>query len=174
MKEIEVKILEINKEEVEKKLIELGAKKILDSNIHARIFDFDDDILENSNRLLRLRNEGDKFVLTFKEKISDKDAKINEETEVEVSDIEKMIKILNALDLKIKMEAKKHRTSYKIEGTRFEIDTPLEEFSHIPTYMEIEAKDVETIYKYAEIFGFTKEQCLPWGFSKLKDHYRLR
>ena len=48
MEEHEVKILEVNRKEVEKKLIKLGAKKIFDGNLQTIFFDFNDkSILKN-------------------------------------------------------------------------------------------------------------------------------
>lgn len=46
MKEIEAKILEINKEKVMTKLEDLGAKKILDSELIATFYDFEDKRLK--------------------------------------------------------------------------------------------------------------------------------
>jgi hypothetical protein len=42
MEEIEVKILEVNRKELEKKLIKLGAKKTFEGEISATFFDFKD------------------------------------------------------------------------------------------------------------------------------------
>jgi adenylate cyclase class IV len=57
MKEIEVKVIEINKSEVEKKLLLLGAKKVLDCAIETTIFDTKNADLKNSGKNLRLRKK---------------------------------------------------------------------------------------------------------------------
>ncbi len=41
MEEIEVKILEINRKQIEEKLLQTGAKKILDTDIQTIFFDFE-------------------------------------------------------------------------------------------------------------------------------------
>ena len=89
MKEIEVKILDISRKEIESKLISLGAKKILDNEINAVFFDFKDGSIRNNKKTIRLRQEGSKTFLTFKEaaeKNNNSNAKIREEHQVEVSD----------------------------------------------------------------------------------------
>ena len=98
-----------------------------------------------------------------------------EEIEIEVEDFSKTEKILTNLGLKVKGKTlTKHRESYSIENTHFEIETPLEEYSFIPIFMEIESTDEETIYKYAKILGFSEKDCLSWTGKDVIDYYRKR
>jgi adenylate cyclase class 2 len=172
MKEIEVKILGIDKEEIEKKLVGLGARKIFDGKIDALHFDFKDNSLRKKGDPLRLRKFGSKNFLTFKKKISKEKAKIKEETEIEVSDFEDTKKILGILGLNVCRRVKKHRISYGLEGTRFELDTYEAEYNFVPSFLEIEAKDVETIYKFAKILGFSETDCKPWSTSDVIKYYQ--
>ena len=171
MDEIEVKILEINKEEIEKKLLELGAEKIFDDELRALMFDLPDQSIANSGRMLRIRQEGEKAVLTFKKLKSDQGIKIAEETEVDISSFEDTKKILEGLGFQVYFEYKKHRISYELEGVEFEIDTPAGELSDIPTFLEIEAKTEEKVYEWVEKLGFTKEDCKGYGLNGLLKHY---
>lgn len=167
MKEIEVKILEIDKEKIIKKLESFGAKKIFDDDIISYFFDFPDNALEKKQMLFRLRSKGTSGELTLKKKISKEKAKINEETEVSVSDIVVMKKIIEALGMKTKYNHTKHRVSYLLGNVRFEIDT----FKEIPTFLEIEADSIKTLHIWAVKLGFSKKDLKPWSERDLMQHY---
>ena len=61
--EIEERVLEINKEEVIKKLEELGAKKVGDWHQRRYVYDF---MPKRENEWIRLRNNGEETTLTYK------------------------------------------------------------------------------------------------------------
>lgn len=71
MLEIEVKILEINHEEVQNKLLSLGAEKIFEGFIHDVYYDFPDEVenkMEANGRMFRLRRKGEEHIYTIKNK----------------------------------------------------------------------------------------------------------
>ena len=171
MKEIEIKILEINRKEIEKKLIALGAKKIFNGEIDALFFDFKDKSLRKIGNTLRLRKEGNKTILTFKKPIEKKRAKIKEELEIEVSGFDTMKIILESLGFCVWKRMKKHRTSYELKRVHFEFDTYKEKYKFIPEFLEIEAKDIETIYGFVRLLGFKNEDCKPWSSQDLIKYY---
>lgn len=162
MKEIEVKILDIDRKKVEAKLISLGAKKTFDGEIYASFFDFLDKSIRNNKKTLRLRRVGDKIFLTFKTPIAHDSVKIRKEYEIEVSDFDKTKKILKSLGLSEWLTVKKHRISYTFDNIRFEFDKYYDQYEFVPEFLEIEAKDIKTIYKYVELLDFKKEDCKPW------------
>ncbi|MFH1589016.1 MAG: CYTH domain-containing protein [archaeon] len=171
MREIEVKILEVNREEVENKLIDLGANKILDDELYAIRFSKKEHLLEKGI-LLRLRKEGLKTKLTVKKSIKNKNVKAAHEYEVEVENFEETKKILETLGFEKRDKLKKHRTSYQLKNVRFEFDKYLGEQKHVPEFLEIEAHDEKTIFKYVKILGFKKEDCKPWSSTDVIKHYR--
>ncbi|MBI4919544.1 CYTH domain-containing protein [archaeon] len=122
--------------------------------------------------MLRLRKEGEKAILTFK-KFSEenKDAKSLKEVEVEVSDLNKTKEILEELNLIPISSSRKLRTSYEIEGVKFEFDKYLDENDFIPEFLEIEAHDNIILHKYINLLGFSKEDCKPWSFFQIKEYY---
>ena len=89
--EIEARILEIEKEELIKKLEKIGARFIGNYNQKRYVYDFNPVI---SNKWIRLRNNGEKSSLTIKEIVNDG---INgtKELEIEVSDFDITNLILN-------------------------------------------------------------------------------
>ncbi|MBN1377414.1 CYTH domain-containing protein [Candidatus Woesearchaeota archaeon] len=171
MKETEIKILEIDKESIEAKIKELSGKKVFDDEIHTTIFDFEDNYLKKNKSLLRLRKEGNEHYLVFKKNEQKKELKTADEIHVKIDDFNKTKTILNNIGLFVVEENRKHRTSYKIEDVRFDIDEFKKEYSHIPAFLEIESNNIGNIYRYAEKLGFKKEDCRPWNFFDLKKYY---
>lgn len=169
MQEMEVKVIDINKEEIIKKLLDLGAKKIFEGDIQASSYDFEDDRLTKDASFIRLRKMGDKPFLTFKKKITQDHAKVMEETETEVDDFDEMHRILLALGLKPAKDYVKKRTSYKLGKARFEID----EYEKIPAYLEIEAPSIDLINAYVEKLGLDKEKVKTWTGKELLEHYGI-
>jgi len=166
MREVEAKILEVDKEKTVQKILELGGKKIFDGEITGIFFDKNNE-LKNSGKLLRLRKEGDKTKLTFKQKISKEQTKTSQETELEVDDFEKARKVLEGLGFETGKKHPKHRESYKTGNVRFEFDT----FQGVPTFLEIEAEDENTVLETAEKLGFKKEDLKSWTGKDVLKHY---
>ncbi len=171
MNEVEVKILDIDRDAVESALRARGAEKIFDDEMYAVYLDHPDDTLKKSGDLLRLRKEGDQNILTFKKFVSNTPAKIREEYEVTVSDFESIRYVFEQLGFREWLIMRKHRTSYEVEGVHFEFDRYLDDYEYIPEFLEIEAGDIESIYRFVEELGFDKDACRPWTFLDVVDHY---
>lgn len=171
MKEIEVKILNVDKQRIGELLTQLMAKQTFDDEITTYFLDFENKSIVNAKNVLRLRKEGKHSVLTFKKILSKQTAKVAEEYEVEVSNLSEMERILELLGLSVTEIMKKHRISYKLKDVQFDIDTLENEYSFIPTYLEIEAKNIELIHKYAKILGYRADDCLPWTTNELIKFY---
>ncbi len=171
MKEIEVKIMEVSHKDLEPKLISLGAEKIFDDELYAIFFDTEDSKIRNSNETFRLRKEGSKAFMTHKKKIPSESVKIREETEIEVSDFDNARKLIISLGFKEFASIRKRRVSYKLADIRFEFDTFLDEYDFVPEFLEIEVEDINEIYKYVELLGFSKEDCKPWSDKEVIEYY---
>jgi predicted adenylyl cyclase CyaB len=174
MQEVEVKILNINRKHTEKTLLSFGAKKVFDDVITTILFDFSDASIKKAKNLIRLRRVGTKSFLTFKKFVEHAQLKVRSEFEVEVSDFDTMHTILCSLGLHPELQIKKHRVSYVIGDVHFEFDKHLDEYSFIPEFLEIEAKDEEAVFRYVKLLGYTKSQCKPWGFFELVEYYKKR
>lgn len=171
MREVEVKILEVDREKLEVTLSRLGARKVFDGDIQTLFFDFEDGRVIKAGDVLRLRKEEDRVELTYKKVHSSQLAKTAEEYAVEVSNFDGMRVILENLDLSVIESMRKHRVSYTLEGVRFDFDCYLDSYNYLPEFMEIEAQDTNTVYKYARLLGFKDEDCLPWSTVDLIRHY---
>lgn len=170
--EIEVKVLEINRPEVEKRLSVLGAHKVFDGKIHALYYDLPDQRLRTDGLTLRLRMEGPKAVLTLKTDIANAAAKERQEIETEISDFEVMRNMLETLGFSAWLEMKKHRTSYELPDGHVEIDRYEDNFGFIPEFLEIEGRDLHSVYLIADALGFRKQDCKPWDAVELASFYR--
>ncbi len=171
MKEIEAKILEVNRPKIEEPLIALGAKKIFDGDIQTFFFDFKDHTIIKSKDVLRLRKEQNETELTYKKVHFTETSKEAEEYSVEISDFKTMKKILENLGLFVIESMEKHRVSYKLDQARFDIDCYKGDYEFIPEFLEIEAENPESIHKYAGFLGFKPEDCLPWSTQELIQYY---
>lgn len=141
MQENEVKFLNIDPRGTEEKLKGIGAEKIFDRIYKRRVYDFPDLSLNEKGAYLRLRDEGDKITLTYKQRLGIKshDGTQNdegmEEIEVNVSDFDKTAELILKLGFIEKFYEENRRIRYKLKNIEFDIDFwPL-----LNPYLEIEA-----------------------------------
>lgn len=138
--EIEAKILNIDILAIEKKLTEIGAKKIGEKFFRIMVFDFPGFPLDQKSSWLRLRDEGDKVTMAFKQRlgIKNKEAGQNdagmEEFEITVDSFERTKDILLSLGLIEKFSQEKKRISWEKGEIKFDLDT----YPQIPSFLEIE------------------------------------
>ena len=172
MKEIEIKIIEIDRKRVEDSLATLGAAKTFDGDVETWFFDFQDNKITRARNLLRLRRTGEKADLAFKKFEESPSAKVRNEYEVSISDFETMRLILVSIGLTSTWRMEKHRTSYALSsGAHVDIDKYSGDFSHIPELMEIEGGNISTIREHAKLLGFRPDECKSWDTLDLIDYY---
>ena len=172
MEEIEIKYLNIDRKNIEEKLISLGAKKIADYHYKRIVFDYPDFRLDKQGAWLRLRDEGDKTTLTFKQRIakdihslSGDEGMYERETVVESFDATHDILLKSGFIEKMYQE--NLRTRYVLDGVECDIDTwPL-----LSPYLEIEAKSWDLVYATAEKLGLKKEDAKIFSTNQV---YRLQ
>jgi adenylate cyclase, class 2 len=164
-KEIEVRILDINVEEIKKKLVEIGAEKIAEKNQRRNIYSV---VSGKVNPWIRLRDEGDKVTLTYKHILND-EIDGTQESEIIVDDFEKTNLMLNKLGFFRKLYQENKRISYKLGNVEIEIDT----WPRIPTYIEVEGKSKEEIEKVVKLLGFSMEQTTSINVKKVYLKYGI-
>ncbi len=158
--EIEVKFYLENAELVREKLLSAGAKssgRIFESNI---CFDDAQDCLKAQQSLLRLRKDK-KITLTHKSKpdAGETEFKVLKELEVEVSDFDIMLSILETLGYHRTLVYEKYRETLAIGKTKLCIDNmPFGDF------IEIEGSKTD-IRKLAQDFGMIWDR-------RITDNYR--
>jgi adenylate cyclase class 2 len=191
--ELEVKFLDINKDEVRKKLKDIGALlKFGERAMKRKVFDLPDGRLRGSGAWIRVRDEGDKITLSYK-KLVDRSLYGTKEIMLEVSDFNGACDFLLAsgFDLKSYQETKRETWIYKDTGIT--IDT----WPWIPPFVEIESDNerelrdvvarmgldwkfglhgsVETAYQ--KYFDVTEEEIDGWEdivFSEIPEWLEIR
>ncbi len=169
MNEIEVKILEINRLQLENTIIGLGGRKYFEGRLDSIIYD-----INKKGEFVRLRREGDKgIIIEHKKRLHLVGAKSNEETPLKVYSFEEAKKFLGVLGYKEKTRSSKTRIGYEIPnvGIKFDFDKYHEDLEHIPEFLEIEAYKMEDVFEYAQLLGFGKENCLSIDARELIDLY---
>ena len=176
-KEIELRVYDIDKEELIKKIEKLNGKFINNYEQIRYVYDFNP---VKENKWIRLRTDGFKTTLTIKEYTSSKINVVNE-LEIEVSDMEKTNLILEKLGYKKRSVQENKRTRYILNDVEIDIDT----WPYLKTFVEFESKSKEKIYdvlklldidikntttKIADDFyydiGFTKEMLNDLRFKE--------
>ncbi|MFO0763307.1 MAG: class IV adenylate cyclase [Candidatus Gracilibacteria bacterium] len=164
MQEIEAKILGINPVELESKLTAIGAQRIIKRTMKNTFFENTEGIF------LRLRQDGDRYILTRKimtvsENIGIKSA---QELETDVSDPAALIQILESIGFSEGRTLSKIRTTYTLgDNIHIEID----EYPNIPPLLEIEAPSEDIILSLAKQLGYTQSDLSSLSTLGLEEHY---
>ena len=148
--EYEVRVLEINPDEIIKKLEEVGAVLQWDHLQKRYVYDF---IPRIDGKWIRLRTNGDKTTLTIKNVVSSS-IDGTQELEIGVEDFDKTNLILNELGFVAKGYQENRRRQYILDGVEIDIDS----WPWIPTYLEIEGESEEVIYEVLDKLGIPKEK----------------
>lgn len=177
-KELEVKVLNIDKELIQEKLVKLGAKLIkIELQTNIIFMDIDKDIEGVGKGYLRLRqskntlDSSEQTILTFKTNISQDGFRENQEIETVVENKDNMIKILSRLNINIKHIGEKQRIRYEFQGIKFDIDTWDKE-TYPQTYMEIEFQDPKDIKKALKLLDLKEEDLTTESLSELRAKLR--
>ncbi len=149
--EYEVRVLEINKDEIQSKLKELKAKLVEDSFQRRYVYDFKP---VNPSKWIRLRTNGSKTTLTIKN-VESSNIDGTKEVEVEVSDFDTTNEILKELGYVPRGVQENKRIKYDLNGVEVDIDT----WPKIPTYLEIEGTSEEEVYNTLELLNIPKEKA---------------
>lgn len=160
--EIEVKFLTNDIKDIRNRILSTGAES------YGEVFEINhryDDVQSNltlQKKLLRLRR-ADKNTLTFKKSpgTSNPDFKIQEETEVEVSDIEKMEMIINELGFFRLQTYEKYRETFDLQGTKILLD-----LMPFGSFMEIEGS-MDSIRSLTEEIGLDWDQRITLNYIQI-------
>lgn len=174
MREKEVKVLNIDKKAIEKKLINMGATLAKDEEQINYRFDTEDGFLKKTyNGYLRIRITKNnltgeiKNTITFKKNINRDSLRVNEEIETDISDWENTAKIIELLGYKRKRPGYKHRKSYIYDNIMFEIDT-WDEYTYPKPYLEIEVSTEEELEKAIRLLNLNRDEITTKPIDELR------
>lgn len=157
--EYEVRILNIDVDQITDKLKSLNAIKESDSIQRRYVYDL---IPKVDGKWIRLRTDGNKTTLAVKNIVSSK-IDGTQELEIVVDSFDETNLILGELGFVAKGYQENRRIKYNLNGVEVDIDFwPL-----IPPYLEIEGASEEIVYDIVKMLGFTKESCITRDVSKI-------
>lgn len=143
--EYEIRILEINKEEMIKKLEKLGATN--KGKFEQKRYVYDLKPVEKG-KWIRLRTNGKITTLTYKDIVSNT-IDGTREVEFQVEDFNKANEFLEKIGFESRSYQENERIQYILNNVEIDIDS----WPMIPPYMEIEGKSEKEIFKIKEILN---------------------
>ena len=171
---MEIKVLKINPDDIKDKLISLGANQVKEEHQLNCIFDTRDDYLANhKNGYARVRvtkdllNHEQKVILTVKMNLSQEGNRTNVERNIEITDQENAIGLLEDLGYVLKHKGEKHRISYRYDNILFEIDQ-WDPKTYPEPYLEIEVTDQKDIQKAIDLLGLDPNNVTDLSIQQLR------
>ncbi len=161
--EYEVKILDINLDEIKNKLHKLWARFLWENMQKRYVYDFNP---VNPNKWVRLRQKWEKVELTIKEILNDS-ITWTKEIETSVGDFETTNLILEELWYKAKAYQENKRISYKLDWVEIELDF----WPQIPVYMEIEWKNEKEVEKIVNKLWYKMSDTTSINTTKVYKKY---
>ena len=139
-KEIETRFLDIDKDQLIKKLVSLGAADNSEEKLEEIIFHAADGSWLGKRKFVRLRKTKDKIKLVYKENV-EQAVDSAREIELEVSDLDLCSEFLSKVGLQPMRQLEKYRHTFKLDDVTVDIDS----WPKIPTYVEIEGPSVGSL-----------------------------
>ncbi|HSH55588.1 MAG TPA: CYTH domain-containing protein, partial [Candidatus Limnocylindrales bacterium] len=154
--ELEAKWLDINHDEIRQKLTASGATLVQPERLMThKVFDFEDKRLDQMSGWVRVRNEGDKVTMSYKQ-LNDRTLHGTKEVTLEVNDFDTATSFLESIGLKPYSYQETKRESWRIGDVQIELDT----WPWIPSFLEIEAPSEEDLKNAAAILGLDYSKAL--------------
>ena len=154
--EYELRILNVDKADILKRLGHIGARKIHDEQLQRRwIMDFSDNRLWRDGGWVRVRKVGDlRTELSYKQRSYPHAIDSSKEIYLEVNDGGALLNLLQTIGLEVKKYQENKRLRYALDDIVFDLDT----WPGKKPYLEIESKTAAAVRAMALRLGFTEEQ----------------
>ena len=160
--EIEAQFLDINKDKMREKLSEIGAKLIKPEVLMKRTVFYTGD-----HSFARVRDEGDKIVMTYKNVLDDNSILGTKEVNVIVNNYNDAILFLKSCGLEVKAIQETYREIWTYDKIEICIDT----WPWIPTFMEIEGPSEEEVWGLADRLGLDRKTAKFGSVDTTYQHY---
>lgn len=166
--EIEAKFLNVDHDDIREKLKALGAKLEQPMRLMRRVvIDYPDRRMQRStDSWVRVRDEGDKVTLTFKQ-TTEKEFGGAKEIEVIVGDYDKTIAIFLAMGLEVHTDQETRRETWRHEDT----EVVLDEWPWLNSFIEIEAGSEQDVMNTAKALRFDWNDAV---FGSVTTAYRAQ
>ena len=174
MEEIEVKFLEVDILKLKEKL-ELNKAQFVGSFDYKRkVYDFEGlSLAKTRHAWVRLRDEGEKVTLAYKERIGIGKNNLKDvgmkEVEVVVSDFNLTDQFLKSIGLVEKFYEENKRERYILDGVEIDIDT----WPMIPTYVELEGSSWDHVKLVAQKLNFNWNENVRCSTMQIYEKYGI-
>lgn len=164
--EYEATYININEDDIRKKLKDSGASLVKPEFLQKRI-PFELPLENRSNgKWLRVRDEGDKITLSLKEVDGDK---IENQKEIclKIDNFDEAVELLKLIGCKPKSYQENKRELWKLDNVEITID----EWPFLDPHVEVEGNSEEEVKKVSEKIGFDYSKAL---FCSITTLYKLK
>lgn len=169
--ENEVKVLEVNSEDVCTKLEKMGAQKVFDGDRVFTTFDSMADSFLAKDTLIRLTEE-EKLKLSVSTNTSKSSTGEKQTIKVFVSRKKEMIDFFKAIGIEPIAEVKSHRTSYELTTSLGIVDFDVDTFPLIGSFLEIDLENMEKpLSEYLKDLGLENHKVVNCGTEQIYAMY---
>lgn len=163
--EVEAKFTSVDHDSMRKKLGEMNAALTHPMRLMKRVT-IDSPYMKSKDAFLRIRDQGDKTTITYKQfdELSLSGAK---EIEIVVDDFEHAVALLAAAGLEHGSFQESKRETWKLDGVTIELD----EWPWLDPYVEIEGLDEKSVKDVANTLGFDWDKAV---FGDVMAAYRVQ
>jgi len=154
--EIEAKFPAIEADKVRTALVGAGAQQEHEERLMRRKnFDYPDKSLESKGGWIRVRDEGDKVTLAYKQ-LHDRSLHGTKEVSLAVEDFDRMVQFLESVGFKQTSYQETKREKWLLDWVEVTIDT----WPWVPSFVELEGPSEEAVKSVAAKLGFNWSQAM--------------
>jgi adenylate cyclase class 2 len=165
--EIEAKWLDIDHDEFRRRLKKLGARRVrpLTQMVRA-VFDDKNKHLNKKSGWIRVRDEGDKITMSYKQ-VNDKSLTGTKEICLTIDSFDSAVDFLKNIGFVQKSFQETRRESWELDGAEIELD----EWPWLPTFVEIETKSQVKMAKIADKLGLNLSDAMHGSADFVYERY---
>lgn len=165
--ELEAKFFEIDPTDVRRRLTEAGATCVSPERLMRRkTYDYPDRHLATVSAWVRVRDEGDKVTMSFKQ-MKDRSMQGMNEAFVKVNSYEDACAFLEAIGLTQKAFQESRRETWELDECEIVIDW----WPWVPPYVEVEGPSEELIRATSEKLGFDWSKKYHGGIETVYEYF---
>lgn len=162
--EIEVKFCDVDVDATRELLARAGAVCEQPMRLMRRVI-IETEQLAARNAFVRVRDEGDRTTLTYKQ-FDETSLTGAKEIEVTVSEFDATVALLEQVDLVHKSFQESRRETWKMG----DVEVVIDEWPHLDPYVEIEGGSEEAVKQAAATLGFTWDEALFGSVTEVYQH----
>lgn len=163
--ELEATFLDVDSESLRRTLTQAGAKLVYSERLMKRkVFDYSDSRLQKSGAWIRVRDEGEKVTMSFKQLVN-RELDGTKEVCLTVDNFNNACEFLTAAGFLAKSFQETKREKWLLDDVEITLDT----WPWIPTFVEIEGENEEKLREAVNNLNFKWDHAL---FGSVENVYQ--